>query len=285
MRKSLLNECVIAHGIFGDKVILAKNRDRSYTAKIKVVREYIPESDLEIVYILDDDTDWSEGMNCHGIGIINSALMVSADENEKKLAKKSGKVSEDGLKIRKALSHTKPSEAILSIINFTGEDKANVGVKGHTFIATAKHSYSIESTSKHVPIIKKLNRNFNHVRTNHGYDYTDSGYTTGANKVSSHKRHTLALNALNKIDNQSDVLGALSSRLAKDMRNNPYRDLDKVENPTKKDLLSTTGQVMMNLTDLIFTVHIDKDKGEFLGIENRNLPKDYQKRIKILIKK
>ena len=52
-------------------------------------------------------------------------------------------------------------------------------------ICSPKESFSIEVTSKHLPVIKRLDRKLNHARTNHGYDYPDSGYTTGPNKKSS----------------------------------------------------------------------------------------------------
>ena len=110
----MINECTIAHTIVNDKIILAKNRDRSYTTNVKVVRELI--NDVEMVYIVDEDTDWSEGMNNYGTAVINSALMVNADEKEKKLAKKKGKPSEDGKKIRRALMFRKASDSIMSII-------------------------------------------------------------------------------------------------------------------------------------------------------------------------
>ena len=42
--------------------------------------------------MIDVDTDWSEGMNEFGIGLVNSALFVKRDEKEKKL-KKSKKLS------------------------------------------------------------------------------------------------------------------------------------------------------------------------------------------------
>ena len=115
-KKSTLKECIIAHTVLNGKVLLAKNRDRAYTAKVTIVRELI--GDVELVYILDKDTDWSEGMNNQGLAIINSALMVNADEKEKKLIKKKGKPSEDGLKIRKALSYKNPSESLKSIVNY-----------------------------------------------------------------------------------------------------------------------------------------------------------------------
>tara|TARA_R100001443_G_scaffold110795_2_gene122980 strand:- start:2479 stop:3327 length:849 start_codon:yes stop_codon:yes gene_type:complete len=276
----MINECTIAHTVVQDKVILAKNRDRSYSARVKVVRELI--NDVEMVYIVDEDTDWSEGMNNYGTAVINSALMVNADEKEKKLAKKKGKPSEDGKKIRRALMFKKASESLSSIVNFKGDDKRDVGVKGHTFVATPKYTYAIEMTSEHEPVIKKLNRKQNHVRTNHGYDYNDSGYTSGLNKKSSELRWRYAQDMLSNIKSPQDVLVGLAMQHAKNMRNNPYRDVDKVDNPTEKDILSTTGQLMLNVTDLEMTLRMDKDKSEFFGIDDRT-PDSYEPKIKIKV--
>jgi len=276
----MINECTIAHTIVQDKIILAKNRDRPYEANVKVVRELI--NDVEMVYIVDNDTDWSEGMNSCGTAIINSALMVNADEKEKKLAKKKGKPSEDGKKIRRALMFKKASESLTSIMNFTGDDDRNVGVKGHTFVATPNHTYAIEMTSEHKPVIKKLNRKQNHVRTNHGYDYKDSGYTSGPSKKSSELRWKFAQDMLDGAKTPYDVLNGLSAYYTNDMRNNPYRDVDKVKNPTDKDILSTTGQIMMNVTDMEFIVRMDKDKSKYFGIDDRT-PDSYEPKIKIKV--
>jgi hypothetical protein len=276
----MINECTIAHTIVQDKVILAKNRDRSYSARVKIVRELI--NDVEMVYIVDEDTDWSEGMNCHGTAVINSALMVNADEKEKKLAKSKGKPSEDGKKIRRALMFKKPAEVLVSIMNFTGDDDRDVGVKGHTFVATPKHTYSIEMTSEHKPVIKKLDRKQNHVRTNHGYDYKDSGYTSGLNKASSERRWKKAQKMLSKVKTPTDVLNGLSAYYGGNWRDNPYRNADKVVSPTEKDILSTTGQIMMNITDLEMTLRMDKDKSEYFGIDDRT-PDSYEPKIKIIV--
>ncbi len=276
-----LNECIITHSVLDGKVLLAKNRDRAYTAKVSIVRELL--GDVELVYILDKDTDWSEGMNNFGIGIVNSALMVNADEKEKKIAKKKGKPSEDGLKIRKALSYKSPAAAMESIVNYTGEDKIDVGVKGHTFIATPKASFAIELTSEHQPILKKLNRKFNHARTNHGYAYKDSGYTSGPSKSSSEIRWAIAQKVLNKAKKPNDILDGLSGYWPVDnMRNNPFRNADMVKNPNKTDILSTTGQIMMNLNDLEFIIRMDQDKSEFFGIDDRT-PDHYKPQIKIRV--
>jgi len=272
-----LNECIIAHTVLDDKVILAKNRDRAYTPSISIVRELV--NDIEIVYILDKDTDWSEGMNSNGVGIVNSALMVVADENEKKNIKSNGNVGPDGGKIREALSKPTLSKVIQSVTNFKGN--GNFALMGHTFICNTKHSFSIEVTSKHKPAINRLDKNNNHVRTNHGYNYENAGYTDGPNKVSSDSRWKLAHYALKQSKKQSDILDGLSGYYPVDMRNNPYRDKTKVTNPTKKDVLSTTGQLLMNLTDLEFVVRMDKNNSNYLGIVD-NTPSNYTP--KILIK-
>ena len=278
--KATLNECIITHSVLGNKVLLAKNRDRAYDAKVKVVRELI--GDIELVYILDDETDWSEGMNSAGIGIVNSALMVNADEKEKKIIKHKGKVSEDGLKIRKALSYPSIAKAIQSLIKFSGKDKLDIGVKGHTFVADGKNSVSIEMTSKHSPVIDKMNRSLNHVRTNHGYEYKDSGYTSGANRKSSESRWNIAHAVLIKSKDTLDILDGLSGYYPVNMRDNPYRDKDKVQNSTDKDVLSTSSQILLNLTDLEITVRMDEEKSEYLGIIDRT-PDWYEPKVKIMV--
>jgi len=137
-------------------------------------------------------------------------------------------------------------------------------------------------TSEHKPVIKKLNRKQNHVRTNHGYDYKDSGYTSGLNKKSSELRWKYAQDMLSNIKSPQDVLTGLAMQHAKNMRNNPYRDQDKVVNPNKTDILSTTGQILMNLNDLEFIIRMDQDKSEYFGIEDRT-PDYYKPTIKIKV--
>ena len=83
MAKDLLKECIIVSKKFGNDMVLAKNRDRAYKPLIEIVHTFINE--VEVVYLHDITTDWSEGMNEYGIGIVNSALMVGFDEKEKQL--------------------------------------------------------------------------------------------------------------------------------------------------------------------------------------------------------
>ena len=64
--KIILGECIIVSKEIGDKFILAKNRDRAYNPQLEIVHTLI--DGVEVVYLHDIITDWSEGMNEYGIG-------------------------------------------------------------------------------------------------------------------------------------------------------------------------------------------------------------------------
>ena len=82
--------CVIASLYLENQSILVKNRDRKYKAFVKAVHEI--KNGVEVLYIQDTGTDWSEGLNEYGIGITNATLMVVQDENAGIVVKKRQKV-------------------------------------------------------------------------------------------------------------------------------------------------------------------------------------------------
>jgi len=89
-----LFECIIVSKEINNKFILAKNRDRAYKPTIEIIHTLL--NGVEVVYLHDTITDWSEGMNEFGIGVVNSALLVGRDESEHKIVKKGGKPGPDG---------------------------------------------------------------------------------------------------------------------------------------------------------------------------------------------
>ena len=99
-----IDECLAVAKKFGDDIVLGKNRDRNYNPNLKVVRE-LSGYGVEICYVVDQDTDWAEGLNSEGIGIVNSALFVKRDEKDFDKAKKKKAMSKDGVRIREALQH------------------------------------------------------------------------------------------------------------------------------------------------------------------------------------
>ena len=289
LEKETIHECTIAAVRLDDGIVLAKNRDRGYVAKMQVVHEIL--DGVEIVYWRDVDTDWSEGMNEYGFGIINSSLLVRQDEKESdKIQKKQTKEDKeiphdatekkinasDGAKLRKALTYTKMRDIIKSIISYDGGDKKRVGVKGETFVGSPRNIFVIEMTSKDSPIIHKFSKEEKvDVRTNHGISHEQAGYTHGIKKKSSHMRMQYAKEHLKDVKTDQEVIDRMKEQYDKNKFFNPYRLKNQYN-------MSTVGQIMMNLEKKEVTIRMDNEMGKFEGIENR-LPKDYKPKIKIKI--
>jgi len=286
-QNSLIKECTIAAVRIDDGVVLAKNRDRGYKARVEIIHEIV--EDVEVVYWRDIDTDWSEGMNEFGIGIVNSSLMVAQDEKEVKGVEKERKIDDknkdksakkrfaaDGGKIRKALTYKTLPKVIKSIISYRGEDKKDVGLKGETIVSNNKNVYIIEMTAKHSPVIKKLKDDSKViVRTNHGIYQKSAGYTRGKKRKSSVIRMELAKDHLKNIKKDMDVIDVMKKKYKKDPFLNPYRTKNMYH-------MQTTGQIMMNLEKKLVVVRMDNEMGELVGIKTK-LPKDYTPKIKIKV--
>lgn len=274
-----LYECVVARVSIDGSTMLAKNRDRAYSPELEVIHEIV--NDVEVVYMRDTITDWSEGMNSNGVGIVNASLAVNFDEKEGELAKdkaekgKTTRPSYDGEKIRTALSKPKLAEAMRSILTFVGQDKKDIGVKGMTIVSNPKHSFVIEMTSKHLPVIKKIKGDKPTVRTNHGVAYPDTGYTGGIKRKSSLSRQQLAATALSQVTDKKNVLDALSQQKSTDKFMNPYRRDNSYG-------FTTSSQVLMDLDDLRFEFRHDSENSTFKGYVN-NLPKGYEPKINVVI--
>lgn len=268
-----MNECIIVSKEINDKFILAKNRDRAYKPKLEIVREII--DGVEVVYVHDIITDWSEGMNEFGIGVVNSALLVGHDEAEKKLVKKAGKPGPDGAKMRNIMKQKTIKEALKAALTYKG--KSQLALKGHTFISSPKHMISIETTSKHKPDVKLHNTEHPIVRTNHGHLFTDAGYTHGIKYLSSKMRKVSAEKTVDKVKDWLEI--------GKAMRKQFFDKESQLNMARNTPHMFTSSQTIMNLTDRIFELEYFADKVEsFEGINNK-LPKGYTPKIKIQIKK
>lgn len=261
--------CIIVSKEINDKFILAKNRDRAYKPVLEVVHTLI--NGVEVAYLHDITTDWSEGMNEFGIGIVNSALLVGHDEAEKKLVKKNGKPSKDGKKIRTALSQKTLKETIKAALNVDG------GINGHTFISSPYHMVSIEKTSTHTPDIKTHNIKHPIVRTNHGHTFTDAGYTHGIKYLSSKMRKISAEKTIERVKDWTEVAPA--------MRKQYFERESQLNMRRNTKHMFTSSQTIMNLTERILEIEWFSNKvQEFKGINNQ-LPNGYKSKIKILIDK
>lgn len=276
-----INECVVAKFDVGNSAVLVKNRDRAYIAPIEVVHEMI--DGVEVAYLHDKITDWSEGINEFGIGVINSALKVKEDEKQganpqKKSKSKKGytpQPAQDGIKIREALTKDNIEEARESILNFVGNDPKDVGVTGETIISDGTTTYLIEMSSKTDPVVTEVPLGEYAVRTNHGIDNPELGYTKGKKRESSISRREIAAEEISRADSVQDAMDRLAQRHAKDNFLNPYRDAPHAK-------MHTTAQIGYDLKNRIIYVRYDEKFGKFEGIRT-DLPMDYKPKIQIVV--
>ncbi len=276
MKKGLIRECIIVGGEFAGGNVLAKTRDRNYTPNLEIVRD-LTKDGVEVVYIHDLDTNYLEGMNSEGIGVVNAALLVSEDEAAAdkywaKADKKKG-ASNDGPRIAKALTYPKLSQVIKSLVAW------DTGLKGHTFVGSPKAMYTIEMTSEHNPIVKKVKAKDGYqVRTNHGLDHPSAGYTPHGfpeDYVSSKVRQAAADLAMSNIEDPEEIAPALATQHFE--RGSNYNMLRQVD-----DGMKSSSQVVMNLDDLSLNCYLIPGECEWHGITDKT-PEDYEPKIKIKV--
>ena len=268
----IINECIIVSKEVGDKFVLAKNRDRAYNPSLEIVHTII--DGVEVAYLHDLVTDWSEGLNEKGIGVVNSALLVGHDEAEHKIVKKGGKPGPDGDKMRNIIKQPTLKQAIKAAITYKG--KSGLSLKGHTFVSSPKYMVSIEKTSKHKPEITLHNMENPVVRTNHGHMFTDAGYTHGQKYLSSKMRKISAEKSVDKVEDWKEISAA--------MRKEFFPKESQLNMARKAKEMFTSSQTVLNLTDRILQVEYFIDNvEEFVGITNK-LPKDYKAKISIVVK-
>lgn len=253
--------CVIATKEHGGIRYLFKIRDRNYKPDTRLVREI--RNGVEVLYYEDLVTGWVEGLNEYGVGIVNSALAVKSDENAAKHARRrSGPVkSKDRAIVLKALEQKTLKDARDILLNYRN------GIRGHVIVGDGKSAYAIENTSKHDPFSKKLNGE-GFVRTNHGIEHPDAGYTQGDNRDSSLSR----LEAVEKLIVDPLLLPVTVWELSqkeKDRKMTPVRDTDN---------MSTCSSVLMDLTNRKLNFYLVPSKLSYLGVEDK-LPKNHSSSI------
>ena len=271
-----LRECIVIAGRASGGHILGKTRDRNYRPTLKVVRDIV--NGLEVAYIIDLRTKYLEGMNENGVGVINAALLVSEDEKAAskywQRQKKGKGTSNDGPRILHALGMPTLQKCIKSLVGYDN------GIKGHTLVGSPKSLYAIELTSKNNPVVKRLDPSTGYdVRTNHGIEHPDAGYTPTRHPddyLSSKMRKANAEVAISDIDNPDELLPALA-----DQHFEPDSNLNMLR---RTDDMRSSSQVLMNLEDLEMVCYYFPDECEFMGIEDKT-PPDYDPKINLRVVK
>jgi len=212
------------------------------------------------LFIDDQTTRWTEGVNEYGLSIISASFSVKSDEKEgekviSKNKKKTPIVSPDGLAIRNALRRKTPKEAAQYLIEKE--------LAGATFIFNPETCYLLEggftvkkedataeNPRKYIYNLKEITKEEDHcVRTNHGIDIPSLGYSKNAKddhliaaRKSSETRWEIVNNYLrdNDISDPYEFLEAMSQKPNDDKFMNPIRTGD-----IKKAEMVTTGQLLL----------------------------------------
>lgn len=249
--------CVIAISDIDGKKFMFKNRDRNYTPQLKIYHTI--RNGVEMVYFRDEHTGWVEGINEHGIGVANSALMVLWDEKEGKKGKKKDHAtlgivgSRDAGRILKTLESTNIEDALDRVIHYDG------GVRGHTFLSDGNVAKSIEHTARHEAFISDLATGGVHVRSNHGDHYPDAGYTIGENKESSHTRLKKVLEAISEgCGSPEDLIKKLYAQRFEDP-SSPFNVVRKTDN------MYTSSQLIYDFENRKISLYLVPEDCEYLG--------------------
>lgn len=223
--------------------IAIKNRDRNYIPEISFKK--VIQNNLEILYFYDHITDYCEGFNSNGIGVLSSSLMVLDDEKE--VEKRSKKPSKDGLKIKRALSFHSIKDVITSLIT----DK----LPGNTLIFNQNNMFILEGCwspggykkRDYQYKIQKVPENKFIVRTNHGISLPWAGYQLNnkvdnsqkKSRISSEARKLIAEFVTNYSSSPKDILDGLTTNFSK----NPQ--LNALRTSTENKKMRTTSQILI----------------------------------------
>ena len=250
--------CVIAVKYFKDVGwVGAKNRDRNYLPEIQIVQS--DRKNIQRLFIDDELTRYTEGLNEYGVSILSAALAVKDDEKEADKIEPGQRddnfMSPDGKAIRTALFEKTPSAAVKSLVKQQ--------LSGATIIFNEKECWLIEAgfnvrkddaTPENPRVyIHKTQRLENKVgnfivRTNHGELLPELGYQPDNGdpekdeaRESSEKRRDYAFKAVAKVKDPAEMMNTIG---IKEADKNKFFNPIRVGDPDKGDMV-TTGQMML----------------------------------------
>jgi hypothetical protein len=243
--------CVVACKYFEDiGWVIAKNRDRNYKPTIIIRKSF--RRNTERLYIWDDRTKYTEGINEFGVAIVSASVTVKEDEAEGQAAVSQNKLDKkakiknrtyyapDGLRIRTALFERSAAEAASALIELE--------IPGNTIIADRERCFILEGAfvenDEYVYKILEVPKEKIAVRTNHGLFLPWTGYSKEIpeqvpKRESSDARYEKAVSGIKKAQTFDEFLDAMSDTSDKNPQMNPLR-VDPERNSMR-----TTGQLVM----------------------------------------
>jgi len=147
----------------------AKNRDRNYTPTLDFIES--SENGVERMMMHDQITGYKEGINSHGVSILNTSLDVYDDESE--VEEGTAKTSPDGSTISNALLHDNAVDAMQVIIKRKMGGCTMVFDRDNMFLLEASDQ---DGTKPYKYEVKKIPKDQLVARTNHGLWLPWAGY-------------------------------------------------------------------------------------------------------------
>jgi hypothetical protein len=214
----------------------AKNRDRNYTPVLDFIED--TSHDVQRMMMHDQITGYKEGINNHGISVLNTSLDVYDDESEVDAG--TAKTSPDGRHIAEALAQHSVLDAVQVLI------KRKLG--GCTIVFDQNELYLIEASDwdgkkpfKYT--VKEIPKKDTVARTNHGIWIPDAGYqrdpsnkSETMSRISSESRLALAEAVVATAETPEDLVDGMCQVYLK----NPQLNIMRTSTEQKK--MRTTSQ-------------------------------------------
>lgn len=223
-----------------------KNRDRNYRPVIRIRKS--TRGGIERLYIWDEKTKYSDGLNEYGVCIISASVLNKKDEKEghqRTGVSQRDDGSPDGRKLRTALLEKTPEAAMKYLIDNELPGNTLIFNKDKCYLLEAYHEERGRKLYSHKE--KLIPKTEIVARTNHGVWLPDSGYLKGGDgdnvkkRKSSENRMAVTLKALKGITNHREMLKAISDTSNSDPQMNPLR----CQKETGKTIMKTTGQILL----------------------------------------
>ena len=226
-----------------------------------------------MVLMYDKKSQYVEGMNEHGIGVLNSTLL-----NEEDSRPLSGYNSRQGNIIHRALCCKSLDEAVGIIASHSG------GVEGHTIVGDALRMFHIELMHGKQAYVQQLDPTTGwDARTNHGINFASAGYMPrdGQIYMASNYRKSIAEIELTDVETPAKALSILRQQ---------HHDPDSHMNMHRRVPSSaeyhggfhTTNQIALDLSDLCFYFHCYSNHCDYQDIVDLT-PEEYEPKIKIKV--
>ena len=222
--------------------IAVKNRDRNYIPEISFRKKLI--EGLEILYFWDDITQYCEGFNSAGVGILSASLMVLDDEKE--IEKRSKIPSKDGTKIKAALREPNVKLAAARLIKSKLTGNTLVFDKDHMILIEGAWEKGGYADEKYMHKANYIDKDKIVVRTNHGIWLSHAGYqrvdgdeAQTMSRISSESRRLIAETVAEAAKTPEEILDGITKDFTHDGQLNALRTT------TEKKKMRTTSQILI----------------------------------------